>query len=216
MALDQSESPNAGISYFIARHHDVKRPATLLGRLALAAGLIVTIAGCTSTTREWQEEVQLSDGSVLDVERTIRYAKVGVPAGEKGSGWIADGEELAFVDPGTGRSVHWSAHRRLASYLDRADGQYLIVAAQSRCEPVEDRGQPLWKVYVLTRTGWEVVETSRLGGKVTPNLALDSANHGLTNDWSRLTIADKRRLNAESRVAKYRKSIDPNDPMKCF
>ena len=193
----------------------MKTGSCLLARVLLAGNLIAAVAGCTSASREWQEEVQLSDGTVLDVERTIQYAKVGVPAGEKGSGWIADGEELAFVDPVTGRSVHWSAHRRLASHLDRIDGQYLIVAAQSRCEPVEDRGQPLWKVYVLTPTGWEVVETSRLSGAVTPNLVLGAGEYGQTQDWSRLTIADKERLNAKTRVWRNLRKVDPRDPTEC-
>lgn len=210
--LERSEE---GALILTKRHDYMKTVSCLVARVLLAGGLIAAVAGCTSASREWQEEVQLSDGTVLDVKRTIRYDKVGVPAGRKGSGWIPDGEELTFVDPVTGRAVHWTAHRRLASYLDRVDGRYLIVAAQSRCEPVEDRGQPLWRVYVLTPTGWDVVETSRLNGAVTPNFVLGAGEYGPTQDWSRLTIADKKRLNAKTRVWRSLRNVDPHDPTEC-
>lgn len=194
----------------------MKRASTVCGQLVLAICVITTIAGCTSTTREWQEEVQLSDGTVLDVHRTIRFEKAsGAIGSPRGDGWICDGEDLSFVEPGTDRVIEWAAHRRSAALLDRIDGQYVIVAAQTRCE-FEDRGQAIWKVYMLTPTGWEARTTTGLRNNRTPNFALDSRSYRKTKGWSRLTIAQKPPLDAASRIGRELKTIDLNDPTKCL
>jgi hypothetical protein len=185
------------------------------GKLVLAICLIATIAGCTSTTREWEDEVQLSDGTVLDVHRTIRFEKASGAIGQpRGDDWICDGEDLSFVEPGTGRAIEWSGHRRTAALLDRIDEKYVIVAAQTRCE-FEDRGQPLWTVHVLTPTGWEARGTTSLSKDRTPNFALDSRSYSKSKGWSLLTIAQKRQLDAASRISRELKTIDVNDPTKC-
>lgn len=193
----------------------MKRSSSLSVQLMLAICVIATIAGCSSTTHEWQEEVQLSDGTVLDVHRSIRFENVGVPMGEIGSGWICDGEDLSFVEPRTGRVIEWSGHRRTAALLDRIDGQYVIVAAQSRCEHA-DKGQRLWMVYVLSATGWETGATTERGNNRAPNLALDSRNFTKTKDWSRLTVAKKSKLDAASQVARELRALDLNDPTECL
>lgn len=173
------------------------------------------MAGCTSTTSEWQEEVQLSDGTVLDVHRTIRFEKAGgAPDGVRGDGWIADGENLSFVEPGTGRVIEWSGHRRTAALLDRVDGKYVIVASQARCE-FEDRGRRIWRVYVLTSTGWWAGVPLGLSNNRTPDPALDSRGCSKTKGWSRATVAQKRQLDAASRVSRELKTIDLNDPTQC-
>lgn len=194
----------------------MKRMSIVCGKLVLVLCLIATMAGCTSTTREWQEEVQLSDGTVLEVHRTIRFEKTGggPPDGVRGDGWIADGEHLSFLEPGTGRVIEWSGHRRTAALLDRVDGKYVIVASQTRCE-FEDRGRLIWRVYVLTSTGWWAGVPVGLSNNRTPNLALDSRGYSKTKGWSRVSIAQKRQLDAASRVSRELKTIDLNDPTKC-
>ena len=194
----------------------MRRRSTVCGPLVLAISLVATITGCTSTTREWEEEVQLSDGTVLAIQRKIRFEKASGAIGQPGGdGWICDGENLSFVEPGTGRVIEWSGHRRTAALLDRIDDQYVIVAAQARCE-FEDRGQPLWLVHVLTPTGWEARTTTGLTSHRAPNFALDSRSYSKTKGWSRLTIAQKPQLDAASRVGWELKMIDLNDPTKCY
>ena len=194
----------------------MNRSSTVCRQLVMAVCLVAAIAGCTSTTREWQEEVQMSDGTVLDVHRTIRFEKASGAIGQpRGDDWICDGEDLSFVEPGTGQVIEWSGHRRTAALLDHIDGQYIIVAAQTRCE-FEDRGQPLWMVYVLTPTGWETGSTTALSNKRAPNFALDSRGYSKTKGWSRLTIAQKPQLDAASRISRELKAIDVNDPTKCL
>ena len=193
----------------------VRQTSVVCGQLALVICLTASIAGCTSTTRDWQEEVQLSDGTVLEVKRTIRFEKVGGSIGSVGPGWICDGEHLSFVEPGTGRVIEWSAHRRTAALLDRIDGHYVIVAAQSRCEHA-DRGQPIWMVYTLTPTGWDTRPTASVGSNRTPNFALNSSNYSKTKGWSRLTLALKRELDAASRIGQKLRTIDLDDPTRCL
>ena len=192
----------------------MRRMSVVCGQLALAICLMATVAACTSTTREWQEEVQLGDGTVLEVHRTIRFEKVGGSIGSVGPGWICDGEHLSFVEPGTGRVIEWSAHRRTAALLDRIDGQYVIVAAQSRCEHA-DKDQPIWMVYVLTPTGWDARPTAGVGSNRTPNFALDSSNYSRTEGWSRVTLASKAEFDAASRIGQKLRAIDLSDPTKC-
>lgn len=193
----------------------MNRSFSVFRQLVMAICLVATIAGCTSTTHEWHEEVRLTDGTVLDIERTIRFEKVGVPIGSGSTGWISDGEDLSFVEPGTGRIIEWSAHRRTAALLDRIGGQYVIVAAQSRCEQA-DKGQPIWRIYVLTPTGWEPRPTADLGGNRSPNLALDSSNYSKTKGWSRLSLAVKPGLDAASQIGRELRTIDLDDPTKCL
>jgi hypothetical protein len=183
--------------------------------MALVICLMASMAGCTSTTREWDEEVQLSDGTVLEVHRTIRFEKASGAIGQAGGdSWICDGETLSFVDPGTGRVIKWTGHRRTAALLERLDEQYVIVAAQTRCE-FEDRDQPLWIAHVLTPAGWEARSTTILVSNRTPNLALDSRGYSKTEGWSRLTLASKRDLDEASRIGQSQRKIDLDDPTKC-
>ena len=181
----------------------------------VVAGVLMFIALQTRDAfrcRVWQEEVQLSDGTVLEVHRKVRFEKTrgGAASQTRGDGWMAYGEDLSFVDPGTGRVVEWSGHRRIAALLNQIDGQYVVAAAQPRCSS-EDRGQPLWMVYVFTPTGWKTGKMSGLTNDRTPNLALDAGNYNKTKGWTRLTIGQKSRLDAESTVSRQLMTIDLND-----
>lgn len=55
----------AGITYGVAR---------ILG-LALLCALLVTAAGCSRMSAKWKEEVRLSSGQLITVERTARGTK---------------------------------------------------------------------------------------------------------------------------------------------
>lgn len=103
----------------------MRRASTAFGQLTLATCLIAMMAGCTSTTSEWQEEVQLSDGTVLDVHRTIRFEKAGgAPRTES--------EEMAGLP--TARTSRLSSPVQAASSSGRGTGvqpRYWIVSTGS-------------------------------------------------------------------------------------
>src|SRR5512134_3609999 len=87
-------------------------------------GLFVLMAGCAHRTNHWHEDVQLSDGSILIVDRAFDFELSG-QLGKRG-GWGPLQDSISFTDPTTGRNIRWQADRRVAVFLDRSDGRYWL------------------------------------------------------------------------------------------
>lgn len=95
---------------------DTVTHASAIRRLLVILALAALLASCERTNR-WQEEVQLSDGAVLKVDRAVSYRAPSGPLGQP-IGRRALEERLSFADPGTGRVVEWHESRRRAVWLD--------------------------------------------------------------------------------------------------
>ena len=124
-------------------------------------------SGCTHRSTHWQEDVQLSDGRVLTVDRSSAYqlrSQIGGP-----SGWVSVREELAFKDPTTGNKVQWKASHRHVAFLDFINGRFWLVASSGACYP-DQRGQRLLQAYVLDGSEWMRVEPEHAPRITAPNM----------------------------------------------
>ena len=184
---------------------------------------------------KWKEEVQLSDGNVLLVTREVHY----IPSGGemfRSSPWIAGSERLTFVDPATKQQLTWQLPEkdhtyvqnwsrkqvterteplRVAWYLDRYDGQFVLVAMQTVCGATALKGEPQYRAYFMSPSGTREVPMSEIHPSAPANMAFDARNYGKSSKWTRLTLAEKERLNAEHALFRADRFIDPNDNRSC-
>ena len=161
-------------------------------RVLIALALGSLLAGCERTNR-WQEDVQLSDGTVLQVSRVVHYRAPSGPLGQP-SGRRALEEHLSFADSGTGRDVEWHQPRRTAVWLDRIESQVWIVARLSTpCESGFGH-LPVWQAYVLRVDQWREVEPADLPVVAVRNLL--TTDDSITKRLRHVSLSDKQRLNA--------------------
>jgi hypothetical protein len=181
--------------------------------LAVLGATVAFIVGCypAQTTRQWEEDVELGDGTLLTIDRSISFDKIGCDIGDSVPCYRAGHERLAFTDPYTGRNITWQGVHRIAAHMDRVDGQYVLIARQTACNAPADKGQPKWLVYVWTTAGWGVATNPRLTGRVLPSLAIDAARYKASADWVHLSIADKRHIVERTGRNKYSGVIDLDD-----
>jgi hypothetical protein len=166
--------------------------ASAIRRLLVILALAALLTGCERTSR-WQEEVQLSDGAVLRVDRAVSYR---APSGALGQpiGRQALGERLSFADPGTGRVVEWHESRRRSVWLDRIDTQFWLVAILSTpCESGYGH-MPVWKAYSLRDEQWHAVDPANV--PVAPVRNLLTTDYSIIKHLRFVSLSVKQRLNA--------------------
>jgi hypothetical protein len=170
---------------------DTMTYALAIRRVPVVIGLGLLLAGCERTNR-WQEEVQLSDGTVLKVDRAVSYRAPSGPLGQP-IGRRALEERLSFADPGTGRHVEWHESRRTVFWMDRIDTQVWLVARLSTpCESGFGH-LPLWQVYLLRGDQWEAVDPA--GAPVVQARNLLTTDYPVTKQLRYVSLAEKQRLN---------------------
>ena len=117
--------------------------------------LLLTLTGCERTAR-WQEHVQLSDGTVLVVDRAVHFERRGQIG--LGSAWVPIDERLDFKDPASGISLEWQYLYRIAGVVDRVDGQFWVFARlTTNCLAGLCRAASMDGL----RLGWSAVATGR-------------------------------------------------------
>lgn len=102
----------------------------LVALCVAAAGL----SGCARKHFEWKEQVQLSDGTTVEVERSIRYGKVLREFGGTTSAWISEAK-VTIVDGGKHLATWSYAMEPFIVDRDKATGKWMVVAnAMDYCE----------------------------------------------------------------------------------
>jgi len=169
--------------------------ALAIRRVLVVIGLGLLLAGC-ERTHWWQEVDQLSDGTVLKVDRAVSYRAPSGPLGQP-IGRRALEERLSFADPDTGSHVEWHESRRTVFWLDRIDTQVWLVARLSTpCESGFGH-LPLWQVYLLRGDQWEAVDPA--GAPVVQARNLLTTDYPVTRQLRHVSLSDKQRLNARYR-----------------
>ena len=166
--------------------------ALAIRRVLVVIGLGLLLAGCERTNR-WQEEVQLSDGAVLRVDRVVSYR---APSGALGQpiGRLALEERLSFADPGTGLEVEWHESRRTAAWLDRIGTQLWVIGMLTTpCESGFSHLPP-WQAYMLRGDRWEAVASA--DAPVVSGRNLMTTDYPVTKRLRYVSLSDKKRLNA--------------------
>jgi hypothetical protein len=135
--------------------------------IALLFAVAVCLTACEKTHFEWTEDVQLSDGSMVTTERSIRYANVNH---ELGGPTSADTElETISIFDGDARAPIWS-YQLEPIVLDRdSTAKHLVVVAnllgvvlsrEGDCMLWQQFGRPptTQVAFELTTGRWQQVE----------------------------------------------------------
>jgi len=114
-------------------------PTRMVGALLLGLACV----SCSDPLYRWKEEVQLPDGAVLVVERTIRFRDY-TPIGGSGGGADVTASTLELLTPMENAPPLWSAPPLLPMLLDRdpVTGEWFIVSTFFMCSVWYDLGKP--------------------------------------------------------------------------
>ena len=174
--------------------------------------LLLTLTGCERTAR-WQEHVQLSDGTVLVVDRAVHFERRGQIG--SGSAWVPIDERLDFKDPASGISLAWQSPYRIAGVVDRVDGQFWVFARLTTDCLAGFVGRSRWMAFVWDGQQWQPVEADAAPVRTVPNLLVDAHVYGVASVLRKLDLADKARLDERSQSLPDVRSIDLRTKSRC-
>lgn len=166
------------------------------------------MSGCAGGPTKWKEEVQLSDGQVIVVEREAIYVGGGDEWAANRSGSKIDGYRIRYTSPeGSGKVVEWRSTKKspktypeVPLLFDLLVGQptvFSLVAISSGCE--------IYSKYVYRNGSWVEEPLPEQFGQLTTNLLFASKR-----DLPKLlTLVEKARRNAEPGHRQSLKQIGP-------
>lgn len=190
----------------------MSRANVTLRALIIFSGAFV-VAGC-ARTNHWQEEVLLSDGTVLTVSRAVHFEAPSGPLGEPLSR-VGLEENMAFDDPTTGRRVEWFQPHFVAVRVDRINGRYVVIGELSTpCVTGFGHASP-WQAYAYHDEGWVVLTEDEAPNVTVPNLLLDASRYSVTESLTYVSLREKERLNARSKAGPDARTIDLHRRPKC-
>lgn len=189
------------------------KKGTTMKHWLLAISLMIlggSMSACTGTSDvSWKEEVQLSDGRVIVVEREAIYVGGGDEwASNRGGGKI-DEERIRFASPdGTGKTVEWRSTKKdsqtypeVPLVFDLHASQptiYTLIGISNACE--------VYSKYVYQQGVWVEEPLPEQFRKQTTNLLF-----GSQRDLPKLlTLAEKNRRNSGDGYRQALKQIGPN------
>jgi len=108
----------------------------------LVAIAMIPVGACSGTVeRHWSEEVSLDDGTVIVIDRYVKFRETNSLAGDAyGSTDLKS--TLAFVGD-LSKLPSWDVPLfPLVLYRDERSGEWVVVATSSNCEVWEERGSP--------------------------------------------------------------------------
>lgn len=124
-------------------------------------------------TEKWKEEVQLSDGRIIVVERETLRERGGGEIASNRSGSKPKEHRIRFVHPdGSGQKIEWRSSKKSPAtwpefplILDVVSGNpivYTTVGIRARCE--------MYSKYIFKGGGWSEEELPGIFEKLTTNL----------------------------------------------
>lgn len=185
--------PNRG------HHNTVYRGKDCLGKwgriFSLAIGLsatMLTTSGCASNNEiKWSEEVQLHDGSVVQVKRRTELSASGFPIQSRG---FAKFHELCYAPMG----VYWKSKPEYRiTVFDIVDGKPTVKVPVQGCTTCMLQGYPAWDAvyFEWDRGAWRKVEENEKLRGLRFNLLSQShiLDDGKNDARGLITLAEKRR-----------------------
>lgn len=166
------------------------------------------MSGCAGGSTKWKEEVQLSDGRIIVVEREAIYVGGGDEWASNRSGSKIDGYRIRYSSPdGSERVVEWRSTKKsprtypeVPLLFDLPVGQptvFSLVAISSGCE--------VYSKYVYQNGAWVEEPLPEQFEQLTTNLLFASKR-----DLPKLlTLAEKSKRNAEPGHRQALKQIGP-------
>lgn len=108
--------------------------------------IVAALVGWWTATRPIQltEEVRLANGTVIDIERTLKMTPLGEIGGAGGQTWVSN--SLKIVKPALDAPAEpWHGAKDVAPILldrDPANGEWFVVATFITCEAWRNHGMP--------------------------------------------------------------------------
>ena len=173
----------------------------------VASAFCLLLLSCAKPPSEWQEDVELRDGTVMVVSRKTDYVSGGGEWAHNRDLQRPDLRHVKFAYPfASNQQVEW--HSRTESsgaypespiILDFEDGAPIIISIGFRFNRC-----PEYRRYTYRNSTWqrELLPATDWGRK--SNLLLDSTHEYI------ITLAQKERMNASGTFPKWRKVIDPS------
>ena len=185
---------------------------TTIRKWIAAISLVILGGGmsaCAGGSTKWKEEVQLSDGRIIVVERAAVYVGGGDEwASNRGGGKI-DEYRIRYTSPdGSGNVIEWRSKKKspqtypeVPLVFDLPAGQptvFSLVAISSGCE--------VYSKYVYQNGTWVEEPLPEQFGQLTTNLLF-----GSKRDLPKLlTLAEKNERNSATHYRQAVKQIGPN------
>lgn len=187
------------------------RKVTTMKHWLLGISLMILgggMSGCAGGSTKWKEEVQLSDGRIIVVEREAIYVGGGDEWASNRSGSKIDGYRIRYTSPdGSGRPVEWRSTKKspktypeVPLVFDLPVGQptvFSLVAISSGCE--------VYSKYVYQNGSWIEEPLPEQFEQLRTNLLFASKR----NLPKLLALAEKSQRNAEPGHRQALKQIGP-------
>lgn len=182
----------------------IKKWVAAISLMILGGGM----SGCAGGSTKWEEEVQLSDGRIIVVEREAIYVGGGDEWASNRSGSKIDGYRIRYASPdGSEKIVEWRSTKKspqtypeVPLAFDLPDGEptvFTLLAISPVCE--------VYSKYVYRNGAWIEEPLPEQFGQLTTNLLFASKR-----DLPKLlTLAEKNRRNSEPGHRQALKQIGP-------
>lgn len=182
----------------------MKRWLATISLMILGGGM----SACSGGATKWNEEVQLSDGRIIVIEREAIYVGGGDEWASNRSGSKIDGYRILYSDPdGSGKVIEWRATKKsprtypeVPLIFDLLVGEptiFSLVAISSGCE--------VYSKYVYQNGAWTEEPLPEQFEQLTTNLLFASKR-----DLPKLlTLAEKNQRNSEPGHRQAIKKIGP-------
>ena len=176
----------------------------LLAILLMAVGM----SACALGPIKWSEEVRLSDGRIIVIQREVIYVGGGDEWASNREGGKIDEERIRFASPdGSGKIVEWRSTKKdsqtypeVPLVFDLLAGQptvFTLIGISNACE--------VYSKYVYRNGAWVEEPFSEQFGQLTTNLLF-----GSQRDLPKLlTLAEKSQRNSSSGYRQALKQIGP-------
>ena len=197
----------------------MKIPMNIFGRrrmlaAAYLAAILSTTAACSGVVeRKWSEEVELDDGTVIVIERQVKFRESNSLAGDAYSTTQLEGT-LGFTGENSSLPAWDVPLTPILLFRDQSLNEWVIVATTSNCDTWYEQGKPVppyWE-YRLRADNWlpSKLSDSSMGRKT--NLFFDFEP---ALPAKKLSLEAKRRVLASKDFAKKYLSVIADLKSRC-
>lgn len=164
-------------------------------------------------TRKWTEDVLLDDGSIIQVERTVKFNETNSVSGDAYNAVETDAT-ISFTGEFS-KLPPWRAPlMALVMYRDKETKEWVIVATTTSCYVwnMRNEPEPMYWEFRLNSGGWMETPLSDVSIGRPANLL---HRYQSTLKTKHITIADRRRIEDDPEMGKEFRTILADDKVNC-
>jgi len=182
-------------------------------KLSFALAIVVYLLGCSSEkekTVQWEEDVVLSSGAAVVVNRTQSYRRVSEPG--QSSGWLFDKASITARLPGK-EQMQWSGQLQPLVIDLGQDKEIYLLATVETYRGLREYGVPEGVYHVAFRQNdavWERIPLNSFPTHLRPNLLASTYDVFIKRaapSGSRVTVPAKRELDSRATLNERYKGL---------